>query len=65
MQDQDWARDILEMVDIDEGVTQWGTSFYEASSVHQDAFGNSPRKMNLYEVADGVFYIRKMYPATH
>jgi len=28
-------------------------------------FGNSPRKMNLYEVADGVFYIRKMYPATH
>ncbi|NBX78953.1 MAG: hypothetical protein EBQ94_00985, partial [Flavobacteriales bacterium] len=28
-------------------------------------FGNGPTKMNLYEVADGVFYIRKMYPATH
>jgi erythromycin esterase len=28
-------------------------------------FGNNTRKMNLYEVADGVFYIREMYPITH
>ena len=40
MQDQNWARDIMEMVELDESVTQWGASFHEAPSVHQDAFGN-------------------------
>lgn len=25
-------------------------------------FGNTPRKMNLYEVVDGIFYIKTMYP---
>jgi erythromycin esterase len=33
--------------------------------VNSKMFGNRPNKMNLYEVADGVFYIREMYPKTH
>lgn len=28
-------------------------------------FGNVPLKMNIYEIADGIFYINKMYPATY
>jgi protein PhnA len=54
MQDQGWARDILEMVDLDEGVIQWGTSFYQASSVHQDAFGN------ILENGDNVVLIQAL-----
>ena len=40
MQDQSWARDIMEMVDLDESVMQCGASVYETAAVHQDAFGN-------------------------
>jgi protein PhnA len=40
MQEQAWARDIMEMVDLDENIMQWGSSFYDVAAVHQDAFGN-------------------------
>lgn len=40
LKEQSWARDVIEMIDLDENVMQWGASFYEQAVVHQDAFGN-------------------------
>ncbi len=41
MNDQSWANDILEMVDLDENILSWATSVYNGSDGHKDAFGNS------------------------
>lgn len=40
MKDQSWAIDIMESIDMDEEIKEWGASIYEITMVHQDAFGN-------------------------
>ena len=40
MKDQSWANDIMESIDMDEEIVQWGAHIYEITLAHQDAFGN-------------------------
>lgn len=39
-QSDEWARNILDAVELDEDVTQWALSSLEVAAVHKDAFGN-------------------------
>lgn len=38
--DEDWASNVLSMVDVDEDVAQWALSGLAVAEVHKDAFGN-------------------------
>jgi protein PhnA len=38
--DEDWASNLLGLVDLDENIIQWALSAYEVPDVHKDAFGN-------------------------
>ena len=40
LKEQSWARNIMEMNELDESVINWATSIYEVSDTHKDAFGN-------------------------
>lgn len=35
-----WANDVINSVDLDENIVEWGMSALEKADVHKDAFGN-------------------------
>lgn len=37
---EDWAENVLSMVDLDEDTVQWALNGLEAAELHKDAFGN-------------------------
>ncbi|MES2591011.1 MAG: PhnA domain-containing protein [Bacteroidota bacterium] len=39
--EEDWANNLINMVDLDENVIQWALSAFEVPDVHKDAFGNT------------------------
>lgn len=38
--EEDWANNLLSLVDFDENTIQWALSAFEVPDVHKDAFGN-------------------------
>lgn len=38
--DEEWAKGVLNAVELDEDTMQWAMSAYEVADVHKDAFGN-------------------------
>ena len=38
--EEDWARNLISTVDLDENSIQWAMSAFEVADVHTDAFGN-------------------------
>lgn len=39
--EEDWANNLINMVDFDENVVQWAVSAFEVPDIHKDAFGNT------------------------
>lgn len=40
-QEEEWARQILHSVDLEESVIEWALSAFQLADVHKDAFGNT------------------------
>ena len=40
-QQETWASEVLQSVEIDENIIQWAMSSFEVAQVHKDAFGNT------------------------
>ncbi len=41
IQEQTWASEVMNAVELDENVQQWALQAFEVAAVHQDAFGNT------------------------